>query len=310
MKLSRAINRYVVWKHLRGVRFLDGEHLLKALLRMTGDCSLDEITSLQVTSYLQGPKTSSLTWWAKYRRLKAFFRHWMIRGELDALPIPLSRPAFPPPFKPFIYSKADLRQLLAANGPNRRGKPSPLDPITLRTIVLFLYGTGALISEALALAESDVDLQNDLVTLRRGKTGKRTIPIGPSVHASLSLYLASSAERRRAGARLFIDKEGRSLNRFTVSNAFHRPRRVAAIRRFDGSSRLPCLRDLRHTFAVHCLDRWLKEGKDLRRMLPALSAYMGHTEWGWTEQYLSMTPERFWKQLSHLGLVRSHYSPG
>jgi hypothetical protein len=38
-------------------------------------------------------------------------------------------------------------------------------------------------------------------------------------------------------------------------------------------------------------------------MLPALAAYMGHVKWSWTEQYLSATPERFWKQLSHLGLV-------
>jgi integrase len=66
------------------------------------------------------------------------------------------------------------------------------------------------------------------------------------------------------------------------------------------------LKDFRHTFAVHCLNRWLKEGKDLRHMLPALAAYMGHVKWNWTEQYLSSTPERFWKQLSHLGLARSH----
>jgi integrase/recombinase XerD len=151
-----------------------------------------------------------------------------------------------------------------------------------------------------------VDLQNDLVTLCRENRGsKRTIPIGPSIHSSISLYLASTAKRRCAGARLFIDKEGRSLTSKTLSNAFQRLRRIAAISRRNGIPSLPCLRDLRHTLAVHCLNRWLKEGKNLRRALPALSAYMGHIKWNWTEQYLSMTPERFWKQLSHLGLVPS-----
>ena len=69
MKLSSAIERYVAYRHLGGVRFRNGELILKNLLRETGDCLLDRVTRLQVTSYLQAPKTSSATWWAKYRVL-------------------------------------------------------------------------------------------------------------------------------------------------------------------------------------------------------------------------------------------------
>jgi integrase/recombinase XerD len=35
-------------------------------------------------------------------------------------------------------------------------------------------------------------------------------------------------------------------------------------------------------------------------MLPALAAYMGQSGLGYTEQYLSLTPERFRKQLDRL----------
>ena len=305
MKLSSAIERYVARRHLGGVRFGNGERLLKALLQTTGDCPLNEVTGLQVTSYLQRPNTSSATWWAKYRVLKTFFSHWMMRGELDTLPMPRPRPAYPPPFKPFIYSNSDLRRLLEVIASNRHERPWNLEPITLRTVLLFLYGTGALISETLSLTESDMDLQNNLVALHREGTGsKRTIPIGPSLHDSISLYLASSRDRRCPGARLFIDKDGRSLTGTTLSNAFKRLRRIAPIRQENGDH-LASLKDLRHTFAVHCLNRWIEEGKDPRQMLPALAAYMGHVKWSWTEQYLSSTPERFWKQLSYLGLVRS-----
>lgn len=305
MKLSCAIGRYVARRHLDGVRFMIGENVLKNLLQKTGDCSIDKVTSIQVESYLQEPKTSSATCWAKYRMLKRFFSYWMMRGELDALPTPRPRPAYPPPFKPLIYSNSDLQRLfevIASKGHKRLWR---LEPITLRTVLLFLYGTGALINETLSLTESDVDLQNNLVTLHRESAlGKRTIPIGPSLHDSISQYLASSRDRRRLGAGLFIDKEGRSLTFLTLSYAFKRVRRIAAINLKDGRH-LASLRDFRHTFAVHCLNRWLKEGKDLRQMLPALAAYMGHARWNWTEQYLSSTPERFWKQLSRLGLGRS-----
>jgi len=306
MKLSCAIERYGVQRHVSGVRFRCGALILKNLLRETGDCVLNRVTRSQVTSYLQAPKTSSATWWAKYRVLKTFFSYWMMRGELDTLPMPRPRPAYPPPFKPLVYSKPDLQRLLEVIASNRKTGSWRLEPITLRTILLFLYGTGALINETLSLTESDVDLQNDLVTLHReGALGKRIIPIGPSLHNLISLYLAFSRDRRRPGAGLFIDKEGQSLTALTLSYAFKRVRRIAAIHLKDGKH-LASLKDFRHTFAVHCLNRWINQEKDLRQMLPALAAYMGHVKWTWTEQYLSATPERFWKQLSRLGLGRSH----
>ena len=306
MKLSYAIERYVARRHLDGVRFRTGEEVLKNLLQKTSDCPIDRVTSLQVTSYLQGPKASAVTQWKKYRLLKVFFSYWMTRGEMDVLPMPRPRPAHTPQFKPLIYTHSDLQRLFETIDSHGQKRIWRLEPITLRTVLLFLYGTGALINETLSLTESDVDLQNDLVTLHReGALGKRTIPIGSSLHSSISLYLAFSRDRRRPGAGLFIDKEGRSLTALTLSYAFKRVRRIAAIRPTSGNH-FASLKDFRHTFAVHCLNRWLKEGKDLRQVLPALAAYMGHVKWSWTEQYLSATPERFWKQLSRLGLVRSH----
>jgi integrase/recombinase XerD len=226
-------------------------------------------------------------------------RLWMMRGELDALPIPRPLPACPAIFKPLIYAYSDLQRIFEVIASKGRKRIWRLEPITLRTVLLFLYRTGALINETLSLTESDVDLQNNLVTLHReGALGKRTIPIGPSLHNSLGLYLASSRDRRRPGAGLFIDKEGQSLTALTLSYVFRRVRRIAAIHLKSGNH-LASLKDLRHTFAVHCLNRWINEEKDLRQMLPALAACMGHVKWSWTEQYLSATPERFWKQLSH-----------
>ena len=63
------------------------------------------------------------------------------------------------------------------------------------------------------------------------------------------------------------------------------------------------MHDLRHTFAVHCLEAWLREGKDLRQKLPVLSGYMGHAILKTTEQYLRLVPERFVKSLSRLQAV-------
>ena len=58
--------------------------------------------------------------------------------------------------------------------------------------------------------------------------------------------------------------------------------------------------DLRTTFAVHRLTTWLRQGADLNRLIPALSAYMGQCGLGSSERYLKLTPERFRTQLNRL----------
>ena len=38
----------------------------------------------------------------------------------------------------------------------------------------------------------------------------------------------------------------------------------------------PRLHDLRHTFIVHTIEKFRKEGKNIDEMLPVLQAYVGH----------------------------------
>jgi integrase/recombinase XerD len=60
------------------------------------------------------------------------------------------------------------------------------------------------------------------------------------------------------------------------------------------------MHDLRHTFAVHCLEVWVRQGKDLRQKLPLLSGYLGHAILKSTELYLRLVPGRFVKSLESL----------
>jgi len=72
----------------------------------------------------------------------------------------------------------------------------------------------------------------------------------------------------------------------------------ARIRQEHGYSPTPGIHGPRHTFAVHVLEAWLRQGKDLRQMLPVLSGYLGHALLNSTELYLRLVPERFVKPLS------------
>ena len=55
---------------------------------------------------------------------------------------------------------------------------------------------------------------------------------------------------------------------------------------------------LRHTFAVHVLQKWVAGGNDLTAMLPILSTYMGHKSVSATSRYLRLTAEVYPELLS------------
>jgi integrase/recombinase XerD len=112
------------------------------------------------------------------------------------------------------------------------------------------------------------------------------------------------SRKKNQGKNFFANKDGTAIKARILGASFERLRKVSGIARHDGACYQPRLHDLRHTFAVHRLTAWFKQGADLNRMLPALSAYLGQVGLGSAERYLSMTPERFRKQLVKLSPQR------
>ena len=53
----------------------------------------------------------------------------------------------------------------------------------------------------------------------------------------------------------------------------------------------PRVHDLRHSFAVHQLVAWYRDGGDVQARLPLLATYMGHVCLGSTQVYLDITAE-------------------
>jgi len=51
--------------------------------------------------------------------------------------------------------------------------------------------------------------------------------------------------------------------------------------------------DLRHTFVTNRIYAWMIEGKDLKALLPYLSAYLGHASYAETAYYFHLVPEFF-----------------
>lgn len=291
MNLSQLIEQYIAFRKSLG----EIQNTNAGTLRMFGHfvgrtADIADVIPEQVNAFLAGKGQQTLTWHHKLGALRSFYRYAVSRNYVAAAPLPASIPKRPPAFIPYIFSRDDLRRLLRAIDCDTRRQVG-LEPITVRTIVLLLYGTGLRVQEALNLNHRDVDLDAALLTIRQTKFGKtRLVPVGPKLRNALAKY-ASRFSAVALDTPFFKMRAGNRVNRQRLEINYRYFRARARIARTDGVRQQPRLHDLRHSFAVHRLTAWYRQGADVQKLLPHLSVFLGHVEIRHTQIYLTMTPE-------------------
>lgn len=226
--------------------------------------------------------------------MTGFYRYAVNRGYATECPLPSAVPKSNDPFTPYIYTQDEVRRLLDATSSYRKTNRC-LEPHTFRTILLLLYGAGLRVSEALNLTLDDVDLQAAVLTIRNTKFNKtRLVPVGPELQKALIGYAALRDQRKHSAdvnAPFFMERGGTHVPPNTICHAFQTLRAYAGVVRADNSACQPRMHDLRHTFAMHRLISWYREGADVQKLLPRLSTYMGHIDIASTQWYLTMTAD-------------------
>jgi integrase/recombinase XerD len=176
---------------------------------------------------------------------------------------------------------------------------------TLGALILFLYGTGMTVGEALHIRFADISLKAGTVTIRNNRCNRsRKIPICKDLQETARNY-AAWRSKLRIHCEHFVKNDGFALVTTSLVINFRKLRKLALIRGVGGPDSQPTMQDLRPTFAVHRITSWIRNGADLNRMLPALAVYLGHAGLSSTQKYLSMTPERFRKELNKLSPIRN-----
>ena len=294
MKLALAVEEFIQYKQALGNLYKGSGNILKAFLRKTGNLDLDALTTQHGEAFLPvNGGTATSNWFHRYQVLGSFFRFATSRGYMQQRVLPASLPERPPRFVPYIYSMEDVRRLLAV--PDSHFPPDcPLSPDTMRTLLLLLYGTGLRLSEATRLKHEDADFRSGALTIRETKFCKsRLVPIGRDLVSILKLYRM----RHRPGVgyqrppTVLATKIGMMIRNDHAGHQFQWLRKEAGVLRFDSARYQPRLHDFRHTFAVTRLLSWYRDGKDVQRMLPLLSTYLGHCRVDETAVYLQMTRE-------------------
>ena len=138
-----------------------------------------------------------------------------------------------------------------------------------RALVELVYSAGLRSAEAVGLDLGDVDFEQELVHVRRGKGAKdRVVPLGEEAALWVARYLRDvrPALARGANDALFLSATGRRLDTSTLRRLVPHPHR------------------LRHAFATHLLEG----GADLR----TIQELLGHSSLSTTQVYSHVDARR------------------
>jgi len=293
MRLSQAVEEYIAHKRSLGMGFRSETVRLRAFIAAVGDQRLSRLQPEPVRRFLDGTGPVTMFWFSKYHTLNAFFRWAIARRHIPKGPLPLTLPQKPERFQPYIYTNDDMKRLIDA-ADSRHRYVWFLEPHTVRTLLLLLYGTGLRIGEALRLNLGDFDIAEGVLTIRETKFFKsRLVPVGSDLHRVLRTYINQQwpPDRRTESAPLLATQRFERIRRQTAELVFKRLRQEAGVCRSSKARFQPRLHDFRHTFAVMRLVTWYRDGKNVQRLLPHLTTYLGHWRIMETQRYLTMTTE-------------------
>ncbi len=227
---------------------------------------------------------------------KRCFQFYSLSSYLCKKGIRSHLPVLPPirsTFIPYIFSKKQIESIFHACDGLQSGNNDMRSTVWLMpALIRALYGTGLRISEALSLANRDVNIEENYFILRGTKNGaERLVPFSPSLSEVLREYVY---HRNRTpidvskGTPFFTKLNGGHCNRDAIYRRFRKVLALAGIPK--GRIRV---HDLRHTFAVHSLAAMAEGGMDLYCSLPILSTYLGHQSLRATNGYVRLTADMY-----------------
>jgi integrase len=218
---------------------------------------------------------------------------YMTRLGVRAYVLPKNTFEKGPRYIPYIFKNDELAAFFKQVDACRYCSWVPHRHLIMPLLFRMLYGCGLRVSEALNLRVQDVDLHTGVLRIMDGKFNKdRLVPLSKEILPRCHTYVKQVHLFSDGNAYFFPYPSGRALTRGNVYKNFRKFLWKARISH-GGWGKGPRVHDFRHTFAVHCLRRWVMEGKDLTAYLPVLKTYLGHHSFSDTSQYLRLTAELY-----------------
>lgn len=309
--LAPFMDRFLQEKHACGYRYHEPTRILRHLdhfLLQEGLMTYELPRSIAQKWLAKRAHESPRTHQQRIMVVRQFSRFLCRLGYSAYVPDSTLAPREQSSFTPRILTPEEIRKLLQAVDALRPTARSPLRHLIMPEVFRLLYGCGFRLGEVLHLRVRDADLNQGIVTVRQGKFRKdRLVPLALSLVNRLRKYEVSFGNRPLDQI-FFPAPDGGPLCLRTVYGLFRKLLLQCGIPH-AGRGTGPRIHDLRHTFAVHTLLRWYRNGEDLDAKLPLLATYLGHQNLLGTQRYLHLTAELFPEITARLDAVFGEVIP-
>jgi len=290
-KLGIQIADFIAEKRAFGYLYNTEAKKLSEFSRMTlnYDFPDDTLTQEVVEAWLtRRPTDADKTLYSRFGVIKGFADYMVRHGYEAFIPLSSDLPKLNTQgYTPYVFTHEEIQRFFNVYSTEIEYKTAygARFHVMMRMIYELLYCCGLRVSEALFLTSNDVDLENGILTIRFAKFEKsRYVPMSSEVTDDLSAYMDSNIHEPF----LFPGIHGDHMSDRSVYVEFRRVLLAAGIPHY-GRGKGPRVHDFRHTFACHCLRRWIRNGVPVSSALPRLSTYLGHNDMAATEKYLHMT---------------------
>lgn len=200
---------------------------------------------------------------------------------------------------PYIFTHKEIQTIFSLSNSLRIHYQYGQTMIFIMPAILrLLYSAGLRIGEALAIKNKDIDFEKRTIVINDTKNNTQRLA---AINDSLLTVLQQYKEFRDKNpiekivfseSPFFITQRGNSCQGESVRIWFCDILNKAGISSKLGGNP-PRIHDLRHTAAVHCLEKMVIKGIDVYCALPMISVFLGHRDPRSTNNYLRMTKEMF-----------------
>lgn len=292
--LADTIEKFIAEKRGIGLQYNGVSTYLQSFDRFSTNFHLEEsvLSREVVEAWLkQNPSQSQQT-----LRMKAIIIRqlglYMKRMKMSAYVIP-EIPKRNHLFTPYIFSDNEIEKII-----EQADTVKPLSIKTSKHLVIpvfirLLYFCGLRFSEVQQLRVENVDLDNGILTIYGSKFDKdRLVPMSPEITNICRAY-SEKVHAHSSGDAIYLPNTHNTIYEKRCFYSVYRDLLWKAGISHGGRGNGPRLHDLRHTFAVHCLRKWVEEDADITALLPYLSSYLGHKGLQETAYYLRLTADMF-----------------
>ncbi len=295
--ISKGVEDFISLRRSFGFAFEKGAHELRDLALFLKKTKKKNLDTPAILDWLEShSQASHKTQSVRLGHAHTFAKYWKAFCPLTQVPDRNIANHQPTRARPYIYTSAECRNILRACFDMRSAEGhsrSKLYQHAYYTIYGLIMTTGLRRNEAVNLRNHHIDLVKGTLFVELTKFRKsRLIPLDSTTVAELSKYLKlrNKLVSHAKTDHFFLASPNRGVSHDMIYYRFVRICHQLGIRPAVGG-RGARLHDLRHTFAVRVIQRWLVQRKNIHEMMPLLSSYMGHDHPSDTYWYLTGIPE-------------------